>query len=186
MIGQLLIRHWLVERTHARWSELRFARTQRGRPYVLGYPDVDFNISHDGQRIVLVGLLGPGRVGIDVMRDELPHWALGDVLELQVTLLDHLTPAERAALPDAAVDGGAALRRHLLRLWCLKEAVAKAIGDGLASDLRRFDFDLAEQPARASVNGAVGPFYITEPSLSGYVVALACDRSSARLRPRLC
>ena len=111
------------------------------------------------------------------MRDELPHWADGDVLELQATLHDHLTPSERAALPDATVAGGMTLRRHLLRLWCLKEAVAKAIGDGLASDLRRFEFDLAAQPAAASVEG--DRFFIAEPALPGYVVALACDRPGA-------
>lgn len=144
--------------------------------------EVDFNLSHDGQRVVLAGLVGPGRVGIDVLRDRLPDWAHGDVRELRETLWDHLSSRERDRLPSDDADE-AALRTHLLRLWALKEAVAKAIGDGVASDLARLDFDLASRPAVATVGGEADRFRIVELGDDDYLIAIACDRECAPCHP---
>ncbi len=87
---------------------------------------IDFNLSHSG-RYVACALVRDARVGIDVETTErrIDH----------ENLLGHVTsPPERDWL--AGFDPVQA-RKNFLRIWVLKEAYAKAVGEGLGLPFER-------------------------------------------------
>ena len=102
-------------------ADVEFATGPHGKPEVPGTP-LRFNHSHSGDR-ALVALTHGVEVGIDVERTARRSQAIERTL----------TDGERAAL-----DGS---DRHigLLRIWCRKEALAKAIGGGLGWAPEEFD-----------------------------------------------
>jgi 4'-phosphopantetheinyl transferase len=118
-------------------SRLKFATSPKGKPHLVESSDVSFSIAHCDGRVACAACFGIP-VGVDVepaARDvdleslrrflaaEEVGWVLG-------------TPADRRA-------------DTLLRIWTLKEAFAKATGDGLSDTLRDIAFEL--DPVRMRV-----------------------------------
>ena len=93
------------------------------KPRLVGSEGVDFSISHSGDA-VLVAVARGVRVGADV---EAAPFAAFDSKALRRRML---TPAEAEELPRLRPEDART------RLWTAKEAVAKATGEGLASDFR--------------------------------------------------
>lgn len=103
-----------------------------------------FSVSHAGDR-VLVAVAGAMEVGVDVEA----HRRVDDLASLAASILDPEDLEQwRAA---AAVEGAAAF----YRIWTCKEAVAKAIGCGMAMDFRALRIRLA--PGRAAALAALPP-----------------------------
>jgi 4'-phosphopantetheinyl transferase len=101
-------------------AELRFALGPHGKPELPGAA-LRFNLSHSGDRAVIA--VAGVEVGVDVERTARRSRAVERTL----------TEGERAALtgPDRHVE--------LLRIWCRKEALAKALGGGLGWAPETFD-----------------------------------------------
>jgi 4'-phosphopantetheinyl transferase len=125
-------------------SDVEFAAGPHGKPEI---PDcaLRFNLSHSGD-LALIALATGAEVGVDVERTSRRSRAIERTL----------TEGERTAL--------AGQDRHLalLRIWCRKEAMAKAGGGGLGWAPETFD------------TTAPGEFSLSDLSLDdGYVGALA-------------
>jgi len=100
-------------------------RDDRGRPLVVDPAGLEVSLGH-AEAVVVAALSWDGPVGVDVERLR----PLPDRAALARTAL---SGAERRAvdeLPERQRDA------QLLRFWTRKEAVAKALGTGLATDLR--------------------------------------------------
>ena len=110
-------------------ERLAFETTRHGKPFALirGEPaPIGFNVSHSG-RHGLVAIAPSGQVGVDVEERD-PHRNLDLLIETV------LAEGERDAL--AAARGPA--RVHLFfKLWTLKEALLKALGEGFRLDATR-------------------------------------------------
>ncbi|MFL6674351.1 MAG: 4'-phosphopantetheinyl transferase family protein [Massilia sp.] len=77
-------------------------------------------------------------------------------------------------LAQLAALGGAARERHFFRLWTLKEAYAKATGQGIGAGLRQVSFAIDKD--EVSCSGAAGHWWFGCQSLpSGHALALAVD-----------
>jgi 4'-phosphopantetheinyl transferase len=123
--------------------DVRFEHGPHGKPQVVGGPC--FNLSHAGA-VALVALADGRELGIDVERTDRRSHAI----------VRALTEAEREAL------GAAPGHVELLRVWCRKEALAKATGGGLRWAPERFD------------TTAPGPYALADVEAGqGYVAALA-------------
>jgi 4'-phosphopantetheinyl transferase len=125
-------------------GDVEFAAGPHGKPEIPGSA-LRFNLSHSGD-LALIALATECEVGVDVERTSRRSRAVERTL----------TEAERAAL-----DGE---DRHieLLRIWCRKEAMAKAGGGGLGWAPETFD------------TTAPGEFSLADLDLDqGYVGALA-------------
>ena len=115
-----------------------FAATDKGRPWLPATPGVSWSFSSCRR-----GMLAAWCPGVEIGVD----------LEEQARAVDFMALAQRYFAPEEAAfllaaDEGA--RKGLfLRFWCLKEAVLKAIGVGLAYGLDRFAFAL--EPSAALV-----------------------------------
>ncbi|MFK8849738.1 4'-phosphopantetheinyl transferase family protein [Streptomyces sp. Ac-502] len=110
-------------------EELDLAYKPGGRPYLRGIDQLDVSLSHT-EELLVVGLTRHSRIGVDVEHAERRMLGLGT--ERQVC-----TPYELEALRRVAED-----RRNgeLVRLWTLKEAYSKAIGQGLRFRFTEFGF----------------------------------------------
>ena len=141
-------------------ADVRLASGPHGKPEIAGSP-LRFNLSHT-RSLAVIAVADGFEVGVDVERLDRRSSAVARTL----------TAAESAALAAAGDE------RHveLLRVWCRKEALAKAIGGGLGWEPLRFDttapggftlIDVAVPPGHvaALASAGDGPVEISVSSL---------------------
>jgi 4'-phosphopantetheinyl transferase len=127
-------------------SDLELVTGPHGKPEIPGSP-LRFNLSHSGD-LAVIALSRDAEVGIDVERTS----------RRSAVVERTLTDGERATL------NGQDRHTQLLRIWCRKEAMAKARGGGLGWAPETFD------------TTAPGDISLSDLALDdGYVGALAID-----------
>ena len=182
MIGRLLPRYILTRAPYnVPWAKLRFNKTSQGRPYP-STPDLtfafDFNISHDSDWVVCISQCGAlddelPTLGVDVMRLAIP-WEDSTNADLFETMRDLMSADEVAAYLSLRQQDQLT---YLLRLWTIKEAIAKAQGLGLGADLSSFNISL-DGPAQHRSTSSAKRYNLKELQLEDHLVAVA---STARL-----
>ena len=112
-------------------SQIAFEETENGRPYLVDSPDLWFSFSS-----CRCGILGAWSsthgVGVDI-EDQTRN------LEAAELAQQFFSVAEAKVVEEP---GGLASLRTFLRLWSLKEAALKSIGEGLPFGLDAFEFEL--------------------------------------------
>ncbi len=119
----------------AAWT---FQQTARGKPHLAGPGSgfgLQFNVSHS-ESVAVCAVTRHRRVGVDV---ESAARRADDRVARRV-----LSPSE---LRQFVLAGAAEQRELFFRYWTLKEAYAKATGDGLSLRLRDFTFTWDEHQA---------------------------------------
>ncbi|WP_232246366.1 4'-phosphopantetheinyl transferase family protein [Kitasatospora mediocidica] len=129
LASRLLLKYAAGEVLQAAPETVDLAYKLGGRPYLRGCDQVDISLSHT-EDLLVVGLTRRGWIGVDAELSE--RRLLGTGAEKQIC-----TPHEialLAAMPE--------YRRNpaLVRLWTLKEAYSKAIGQGLRFRFTEFGF----------------------------------------------
>ncbi|MFJ2865833.1 4'-phosphopantetheinyl transferase family protein [Kitasatospora sp. NPDC087314] len=167
LAARLLLKHAAATAVQADPRSLEIWYKLNGRPYVRGCDQVDVSLSHSGTMLV-VGITQRGLIGVDVESKD--RWMLVPGIEAQVC-----TPAEReawAALPEDERNA------ELIRLWTLKEAYSKAIGQGLRFRFSEFGFGPGSRPVGgrlpdgspgAGVEWSFGTFAVD----GGYTISFA-------------
>jgi 4'-phosphopantetheinyl transferase len=147
-------------------SEWRFERGPGGRPELappFAALGLNFNVAHTaGIAAIAVGRVP--RIGVDVEacdRGVPVHVARRYFSAREAAALDALPPEARP--------------RRFLRLWTLKEAYLKALGEGIPGGLDRVNFTLDDSPDIAFEHaGDPGAGWVfREFSASGFLLALA-------------
>ena len=110
-------------------APIEIARGAHGKPYAPAFADLDFNLSHAGHHVLLAFARGQA-LGVDLERDE-RRLSLIEIAR-RFFAADEADALER--LPEAA------RLPCFLRLWTRKEAVLKALGQGLNFGLDRLAF----------------------------------------------
>lgn len=134
--GRLLLEELYRERTGEALPEI--AVTDRGKPYFTGSA-YHFSISHTKKHVFCA--LGNMPVGIDA--EELDR-------KISLLLADKILSPGEYAQYQASRDK----RRALLTFWVMKEAQAKATGEGLRGYPCNTDFSL-EDPRAFEQNGCL-------------------------------
>ncbi len=142
---------------------LSFAANAFGKPRVADAGSLHFNLSHSGERAVLA--ISDGEVGIDLE-------AVRPIEHLDLARR-YFHPQEVAAIMGTGDETG---QRHAFFLvWTLKEAVVKAVGDGLSIPLSSFEVSIA--PVRPAMvlapQGAPTTWWLHSKTVDGYCLALA-------------
>ncbi|MFJ1755864.1 4'-phosphopantetheinyl transferase family protein [Kitasatospora sp. NPDC088134] len=143
-----------------------------GRPYLRGCDQVDVSISHT-RDLIVVGLNRRGRIGVDT-----------ELADRKVRYQDMrrllCTPAERrwlGALPEPERE------RRLLRLWTLKEAYTKALGQGMRLGFTEFGFG-PDDATLLTPDGGPAAYdewaFGTHRLERGYLVSIACHDAGHR------
>jgi 4'-phosphopantetheinyl transferase len=136
ILGQAALRRVLARYTDRDPSRIMFRFGRHGKPFI-DHGDIEFNLSHSGH-VALVAVTQRIPVGIDVEEINPRH-------SIDAIASRFFSPTEQAAYRDVPV-----AERHyaFFRCWSRKEAVIKAIGEGLACPLSSFDVSLDREDAR--------------------------------------
>lgn len=130
MRAEPLVRAWLAQRLGCDAERLAIARSAHGRPSLEApHAGLDVSWSHSGEGLLMAS--GEGvRLGIDLE-------FLRPRPKAQTLAERFFAAAEAGAL---AAMPAAAREQAFVRLWCAKEAVLKAHGQGLSFGLHRLRF----------------------------------------------
>lgn len=167
-----ILRLLLGERLGIKPAEIAFAQTRSGKPCLAdGAASIHFNLSHSGERALyaISRACEPG-VDIEYLNRDIDYTGLAGRFFAQ---------RECAALQRIPESGR---KRAFLAGWTRKEAVIKAIGDGLSLPLDRFEVTLAPDAAprlldSAAVPQLAGHWDLYAPDVgSGYIAAVAALR----------
>ena len=117
-------------------DEIVICQNMFGKPYLPDFPEVDFNISHSGEYVILAVAIGHN-VGVDI-----------ELIDSNVSLSDIanavFTEKERQQIKT---------RNDFYLLWSKKEAYLKCIGDGFQNNLfetTSFDTTIFQQFSKFS------------------------------------
>ena len=119
------VRRYLMDFHHARWSDadIQIWRDDSGKPHALGEwgdhlsSKIDIAIAHTAQFVIALAAAN-ARVGVDV---ESVERDLSEEFTAGVFVPEELELAANAANASQAI----------IRFWCAKEAVSKALGTGI-------------------------------------------------------
>lgn len=112
-----------------------FKYEAHGKPVLVDYPDIHFNLSHCNEAVACIVSSQP--VGIDV--ESLSHYDE----ELVERVMSSEEQQQIAASPDSQL--------AFIRLWTMKESLLKMTGEGLVTDIRsvlRNDIALQNESVR--------------------------------------
>jgi 4'-phosphopantetheinyl transferase len=118
-------------------ESVELAYSANGRPYLRGCDQLDISLSHT-EEMLLFGLTSHGLLGVDVEQSGRRLVSGGAPPHI-------CTPYEQElllSLPEPERDGA------LVRMWTLKEAYTKAIGQGMRFRFNGFAFGLDDEPIR--------------------------------------
>lgn len=133
LLSRLLLRQLL--RKHLPVEAINFTRHDNGRLVLAGNTGWHFSLSHaDGCVAVIICRQD---CGIDIEKER--------AAALEKVAARYFSAAENAAL---AACSPAARATYFFRLWTLKEASVKALGEGLANNMSRLSFDISENTPR--------------------------------------
>lgn len=129
LASRLLLKHAAGEVLQASPETVDLAYKLGGRPYLRGCDQVDISLSHT-EDLLVVGLTRRGWIGVDA--ELAARRLLGTGAEKQICTPHEISllEAEPEHLRNPA----------LVRLWTLKEAYSKAIGQGLRFRFTEFGF----------------------------------------------
>lgn len=106
-----------------------FEYGEHGKPFILGHPEIHFNMSHCREAAICA--ISETPVGIDVesireYRESLVHYTMND---------DEIAEIMQSPNPALA----------FIRYWTMKEAVLKLSGEGIRNDLKTVLIGFANQ-----------------------------------------
>jgi phosphopantetheinyl transferase len=155
-------------------AQIEFMTTEKGRPYLAELPRCSFSFSSCWR-----GFLGAWsstlRIGVDI-EDQT------DIADAAKLAQKYFSPAEAKAVEDAE---DTARAHTFLRLWTLKEAALKSIGEGLPFGLDAFRFDLTAGLRIIDAPGAYGGaerFRASAVDVADSSAALAMHRPTSAVR----
>jgi 4'-phosphopantetheinyl transferase len=122
-------------------ANLKIVKTEYGKPYLLNYPEIQFNISHSGDTLLLA-ISTIGAVGIDI---EQPKPQLRDFSAL---VKKCFAASEIIYWHTLADDKKVA---EFYRFWTRKEAFVKAVGRGLAIGVQHCEIAATMPPRFVSL-----------------------------------
>ena len=131
IVGRGLLRGLLGRYLNSPPDSLRFAYGPQGKPHLIDYAQISFNIAH-GQGKLLLGFCRDADLGVDIEQIRLPRRA-------DRVAHRFFAPAEYAAFAAAPPEQQAEV---FFNCWTRKEAYIKATGEGLACPLHQFEVSL--------------------------------------------
>jgi 4'-phosphopantetheinyl transferase len=154
--------------------EVEIVRSLRGRPQLAGAHGLSFNLSHTaGMAVYAIGRRPA--IGVDIE-------ALGRRAPTPGLIERALSIREAASLKRVGADERTAT---FLEYWTVKEAYAKALGVGLALDLREVGVEGHADRPRLDLPAGAGKWHVRrlrpQPGVIGAVVA---DGGPWRMRLR--
>jgi len=165
----VLLQYALCEKTGISCEEAKpfpISYGEKGKPYLAGYPEVHFNLSHSGDYVCCAVSDGP--VGVDIQKKVSRRKKLAERF---------FTPAERRMLSEC---GERESQELFFRMWSIKESYLKLTGEGLSGGLSGFEILWQE---RAVVRGGKIAAYFEESACpEGYSFCVCAEQRPRNVR----
>lgn len=116
LIGEILAKTVIKKTFDIDIAKQKFAYTEYGKPYLLNFPDVHFNISHSGEYVACAVSDRP--IGVDIQK----------IGEYNSDVAKRVCNEEEFAQIENSSDKAS----KFAKLWTQKEAVLKMYGIGIA------------------------------------------------------
>lgn len=127
----LLLERVVKDRLKLQPEDIRIAEEECGKPYIIGYENFCYNISHSGDYVVMA--YGDSPVGVDIEKIRIDGMSKTDMaVAKRCFTLNENTYVNRTK-------EGAAER--FCRIWTMKESYLKLIGCGVSVPLNSFEVD---------------------------------------------
>lgn len=139
LVGRLMLRKFVHDTMSIPYQEIQFGRDERGKPCLLdaGETPVTFNISHQGNYVVLAGNKD-WSIGIDIMKIEPP--ANKNIPEFFRIMNRQFSLHEWSTIRSYPTESEQVACFY--RIWCLKESYVKNIGVGITVPLNEISFSI--------------------------------------------
>lgn len=134
LIGEMLIRYVIVNEFKIKNSQISFDKNIYGKPYLKGYPKINFNISHSNNFVVCI--IDDKPIGIDV--EKVKQIGYKDIAK------NFFTTSEYNYIIKPSLEIKQNLEKELNKfyeIWTLKESYIKCKGKGLSILLNSFSID---------------------------------------------
>lgn len=142
--GEVLARWLACNRLRIANDQLHFARAQYGKPFIVDYPELQFNVSHAGNWVLCAMDTTPLGVDIEEMRPM--DWKTGRVCFSEQEFAELMECPEEERLS------------YFYELWSLKESFAKADGRGMHLPFQKITFSFGQAGGVIHTDGWVSPF----------------------------
>ncbi|HFJ9280704.1 TPA: 4'-phosphopantetheinyl transferase superfamily protein [Bacillus cereus] len=134
LIGELLVRTLTNKKLKIGNERIVWGKNHYGKPYLKGYPNYYFNISHSGEFVVCAISNNP--VGIDI--EQIKH------IEYEEIAKSFFCDSEYAYIQKGDVNYQL---RKFYEVWTLKESYIKCYGSGLSMSLKSFSINIDSHKA---------------------------------------
>jgi len=168
LIGRLLIRKLVNVKTGTPNDLIKLARDEHNKPILIspnvkfdelnssdgwatGPQILNFNVSHQGNYVVLASDPAAIQVGIDVMNVCKPGRIATSVDEYFRLMNHQFTANEWKQIRASPGTSNEKQMANFTRFWCLKESYVKAVGVGIVFDLRSIEFDTKSELSETNV-----------------------------------
>lgn len=163
IVARSALRSLLAQHLRSDPRELRFVEGEHGKPE-LATGELHFNVSHSGD-LVAIAIARTTPLGIDIERER-------EMRDRNALAQRFFATAEAEAVRNDPT--------RFFPIWTAKESVIKALGTGLAIDLRSFEAFAAPDEFRPVTN-LDGWFVRALPVVAGYHAALAAGDPRCRV-----
>lgn len=159
-IGAGILFDIICTRNHMKVSDRAITYGPKGKPYFRDYREMFFNLSHSGDYAACA--CGTDEVGIDI--EKIDNKADDSFWE------DIFTSGELRTLSSIRDEEKI---NYFYRLWTMKEAFVKTIGEGINIPFRSFEITFG---AQITVNQHFNQkeYYLSEYDLQGYKMTACC------------
>ncbi|MPQ34060.1 4'-phosphopantetheinyl transferase superfamily protein [Clostridium estertheticum] len=128
LYGEIMIRSLINERLGIDNANIIFSCNTFGKPYLIGYPNFHFNISHSGEWVICG--IGCNKLGVDIEKIIEKKDLITKSIFTNNEYYDLIKTCEKDRFA------------YFYDLWTLKESYTKCIGKGLSIPLNSFSFEI--------------------------------------------
>lgn len=130
IISQGVLRLLLSNYLNIPPEKIRIGRHKKGKPYPVDYPNLRFNLSNSGKRVIIAFSIDE-EIGID-----LEH--IRELSDLNELIVKNFSPNERAYINKTTSNK----QYRFFKFWTIKEAYLKAIGEGMRLPPDNLEFSI--------------------------------------------
>jgi len=133
LYGELLIRKMIIEKLNIKNKDIVFKSSKYGKPYLEGFENLFFNISHSGNYVICSLDYNP--VGIDI--EKIASINVEDIVKSSFTFKEQNYILKEYKLEERT--------KRFYEIWTLKESFIKCVGKGLYMPLDSFSIYVNEK-----------------------------------------
>lgn len=167
LFGDLLVKYALFQKIGC--NHFVFDINQYGKPFLINYQNIHFNISHSGKWVVCATDVLP--VGIDIEEIKPTDLKIAE---------SFFSPSEYTSLLEQPLEKRT---EFFYSLWTLKESYIKAKGKGLYIPLDSFSISISHDTSQAFLNYPEENYYLYNFKLESDYIGAVCSFNHPVIEP---